>query len=74
MKAPVSAELRAVHAADCWQRVRGATDAALDGQTAKERAAAEQRYLDSYPFHPELTEVFDGRCTTTPVATGCPRR
>ena len=37
--------------------------AALDEQTAKERAAAEQRYLDSYPFHPELTEVFYTRWT-----------
>ena len=37
--------------------------AALDEQTAKERAAAEQRYLDSYPFHPELTEVFYSRWT-----------
>ena len=37
--------------------------AALDEQTAKERAAAEQRYLDSYPFHPELTGVFYTRWT-----------
>ena len=37
--------------------------AALDEQTAKERAAAEQRYLDSYPFHPELTEIFYTRWT-----------
>ncbi len=32
--------------------------AALDDQTAKQGAAAEERYLKSYPFHPELTEVF----------------
>ena len=32
--------------------------AALDDQTAKLGAAAEERYLKSYPFHPELTEVF----------------
>ena len=25
--------------------------------------AAEQRYLDSYPFHPELTEIFYTRWT-----------
>lgn len=31
---------------------------ALDDQTAKLGAAAEERYLKSYPFHPELTEVF----------------
>lgn len=35
----------------------------LDEQTAKERVAAEQRYLDSYPFHPELTEIFYARWT-----------
>jgi hypothetical protein len=32
--------------------------AALDEQTAKLGAAAEERYLKSFPFHPELTEVF----------------
>ena len=32
--------------------------AALDDQTSKQGAAAEERYLKSYPFHPELTEVF----------------
>ena len=32
--------------------------AALDEQTAKQGAAAEERYLKSFPFHPELTEVF----------------
>lgn len=31
---------------------------ALDDQTAKQGATAEERYLKSYPFHPELTEVF----------------
>lgn len=31
---------------------------ALDDQTAKTGAAAEERYRKSYPFHPELTEVF----------------
>lgn len=31
---------------------------ALDDQTAKQGAAAEERYLKSFPFHPELTEVF----------------
>lgn len=30
----------------------------LDDQTAKLGAAAEERYLKSYPFHPELTDVF----------------
>ena len=32
--------------------------ATLDDQTAKQGAAAEDKYLKSYPFHPELTEVF----------------
>ena len=32
--------------------------AALDDQTAKQGATAEERYIKSYPFHPELTEVF----------------
>jgi hypothetical protein len=32
--------------------------AALDDQTAKGGAAGEERYLKSFPFHPELTEVF----------------
>jgi len=32
--------------------------AALDDQTAKNGAAAEDRYHKSFPFHPELTEVF----------------
>ena len=37
--------------------------AALDEQTRKERQSAEDRYLDSYPFHPDLTEVFYTRWT-----------
>jgi len=31
---------------------------ALDDLTAKQGAAAEERYQKSFPFHPELTEVF----------------
>ncbi|HEX9842624.1 MAG TPA: DUF499 domain-containing protein, partial [bacterium] len=31
---------------------------ALDEQTQKQGADAEERYLKSYPFHPDLTEVF----------------
>lgn len=30
----------------------------LDEQTKKDGKNAEERYLDSYPFHPDLTEVF----------------
>ena len=37
--------------------------AALDEQTQKERPATEERYLNSYPFHPDLTEVFYTRWT-----------
>ena len=37
--------------------------AALDEQTQKEGSAAEERYLASYPFHPDLTEVFYTRWT-----------
>jgi len=37
--------------------------ASLDEQTKKERGSAEERYLDSYPFHPDLTEIFYTRWT-----------
>ena len=37
--------------------------AALDEQTHRERPAAEERHLSSYPFHPDLTEVFYTRWT-----------
>ncbi len=37
--------------------------AALDEQTRKERGSAEERYLSSYPFHPDLTEIFYTRWT-----------
>ena len=37
--------------------------AALDDQTKKERGHAEERYIDSYPFHPDLTEIFYTRWT-----------
>ena len=37
--------------------------AALDEQTKKEQGTAEKRYLDSYPFHPDLTEIFYTRWT-----------
>ncbi len=37
--------------------------AKLDEQTSKERPVAEERYLASYPFHPDLTEVFYTRWT-----------
>ena len=32
--------------------------AKLDDATAREGAGAEQRFCDSFPFHPELTDVF----------------
>ena len=37
--------------------------ARLDQQTSKERPVVEERYLNSYPFHPDLTEVFYTRWT-----------
>ena len=37
--------------------------ASVDERTGKEQAAAEERYLSSYPFHPDLTEVFYARWT-----------
>ena len=37
--------------------------AGLDEQTRKKRPASEERYLASYPFHPDLTEVFYTRWT-----------
>ena len=37
--------------------------AGLDEQTGRERHSAEERYLGSYPFHPDLTEVFYTRWT-----------
>ncbi|MEW5869079.1 MAG: DUF499 domain-containing protein [Chloroflexota bacterium] len=36
--------------------LKGISD--LDEQTHKEGKAAEERYLKSYPFHPDLTEIF----------------
>ena len=32
--------------------------AAVDETVRKNRAGAEQRFLDSYPFHPDLTDIF----------------
>ena len=37
--------------------------AALDDQTGKERQSAEDRFLNSYPFHPMVTEIFYSRWT-----------
>jgi len=35
----------------------------LDDQTRKEGKAAEERYLKSYPFHPDLTDIFYAKWT-----------
>lgn len=35
----------------------------LDEQTHKEGKAAEERYLKSYPFHPDLTDIFYSKWT-----------
>ncbi|RJP18436.1 MAG: ATP-binding protein [Candidatus Abyssobacteria bacterium SURF_5] len=37
---------------------------AVDEQTRKQGAEAEDRFLKSYPFHPDLTDVFYGKWTT----------
>lgn len=37
--------------------------AAVDERTLKERSAEEERYMSSYPFHPDLTEIFYTRWT-----------
>ena len=37
--------------------------AALDEQTQRDRRSAEQRFVDSYPFHPDLTDLFYTRWT-----------
>lgn len=37
--------------------------AKLDDETSKKRPAAEERYLRSFPFHPDLTEIFYTRWT-----------
>ena len=37
--------------------------AKLDETTAKDRAEAEGRFLESFPFHPDLTDVFYSRWT-----------
>lgn len=50
-----------VPASACDSRRKGI--AALDAQTAKQGAEAEERFLRSYPFHPDLTEVFYGKWT-----------
>ena len=37
--------------------------AKLDQTTARARSAAEERFIDSFPFHPDLTDVFYSRWT-----------
>src|SRR5260370_16890061 len=39
--------------------------AALDEQTGKDMKAAEDRFVQSYPFHPDLTELLYSNCTNT---------
>lgn len=41
--------------------LKGVTD--LDDQTRKEGKTAEERYLNSYPFHPDLINVFYAKWT-----------
>jgi hypothetical protein len=54
-------DARSLGARDTWpQHVIAALTGvkAVDEQTGKQGAAAEEHYLKSFPFHPELTEVF----------------
>ena len=44
-----------------------ASVAALDEQTKKGQQVAEDRYLRSYPFHPDVTEIFYTRWTQRPL-------
>ncbi len=53
---PKSVELRGQWRQHVIAALKGI--AALDDQTVKSGAAVEERYLESFPFHPELTEVF----------------
>jgi len=41
--------------------LKGISD--LDDQTSKDGKAAEERFVASYPFHPELIEVFYSKWT-----------
>ena len=49
---------RRAHVIGVVQRI-----AALDETTAKNKADAERRFLESFPFHPDLTDVFYSRWT-----------
>jgi hypothetical protein len=53
---PKSVELRGTWPQHVIAALKGV--GSLDDQTARQGAATEERYLKSYPFHPELTEVF----------------
>ena len=44
-----------------WRRSRGIAD--LDDQTRKDGKAAEERFVASYPFHPDLIDVFYSKWT-----------
>jgi hypothetical protein len=52
---PESIKDRATFRPHVLAALKGIT--ALDEQTAKEGKAAEARFLQSYPFHPDLTEI-----------------
>ena len=41
--------------------------AKLDETTAKDRAGRETRFLESFPFHPDLTDVFYSKWTQLPA-------
>ena len=68
---PKSVELRGTWPQHVIAALKGI--AALDDQTAKNGAAAEERYLKSYPFHPELTEVFYSKWSAASNGSRRPR-
>ena len=58
---PQSITDRAVFRAPVIEALKGISD--LDDETRKSQKDAEQRFIDSYPFHPDLTEVLYAKWT-----------
>jgi hypothetical protein len=58
---PESIRDRAAFRPHVLAALKGITE--LDDQPAKDRHAEEERFLKSYPFHPDLTEVFYAKWT-----------
>jgi hypothetical protein len=58
---PESIESRDAFRPHVFAALQGIAD--LDETTRRNRKAAEERFVQSYPFHPDLTEVFYGKWT-----------